>query len=142
MFFLLQFQKGGVADKIRMCARSSQVALVTKNPPANGGDIGDQVQSLGQEYSLAEGMETHFSILARKIPWPEEPERLQSLGSQRVGHDLAIKQQQQFLRNIRYRRSSENQSEEKFAFFCKRNLHLSGKFPVCKSDSSLLERGG
>ena len=54
MFFLLQFQKAGVADKIRMCARSSQVALVVKNLPANGGDIGDQVQSLGQEYSLAD----------------------------------------------------------------------------------------
>ena len=36
---------------------------------------------------LEEEMATHSSILARKIPWREEPGRLQSLGSQRVGHD-------------------------------------------------------
>ena len=107
-----------------------------KEPTCQWRRHGDQVQSLGQEYSLTEGMETHSSILARKIPWPEEPEGLQSLRSLRVGHDLVIKQQQ-FLRNIRYRRSSENQSEEKFTFFCKRNLHLSGKFPVCKSEGLL-----
>ena len=35
-------------------------------------------------------MATHFSILAWRIPWTEEPRRLQSMGSQRVGHYLAI----------------------------------------------------
>ena len=39
------------------------------------------------------GMATHFSILAWRIPWTEEPGGLQSMGSQRVGHDLATKQQ-------------------------------------------------
>ena len=39
-------------------------------------------------------MATHFSILAWRIPWTEEPGGLQSMGSQRVGHDLATKQQQ------------------------------------------------
>ena len=45
------------------------------------------VQSLGQEDPLEKEMATHFSILAWKIPWMEEPGRLQSMGSQRVGHD-------------------------------------------------------
>jgi len=44
--------------------------------------------------SLEKGMATHFSILAWEIPWTEEPGRLQSMGLQRVGHDLATKQQQ------------------------------------------------
>ena len=39
-------------------------------------------------------MATHSSILAWKIPWTEEPGGLQSMGSQKVGHDLAAKQQQ------------------------------------------------
>ena len=46
-----------------------------------------QVQSLGREDLLEKEMATHSSILAWKIPWMEEPGRLQSLGSQRVGHD-------------------------------------------------------
>ena len=46
-----------------------------------------QVQSLGWKDSLEEGMATHSSILARRIPWTEEPGRLQSMGSHRVGHD-------------------------------------------------------
>ena len=47
------------------------------------------VQSLGQEDLLEEEMATHSSILAWKIPWMEEPGRLQSVGSQRVQHDRA-----------------------------------------------------
>ena len=46
-----------------------------------------RVQSLGQEDLLEKEMETHSSILAWKIPWMEEPDRLKSMGSQRVGHD-------------------------------------------------------
>ena len=45
------------------------------------------VRSLGQEDALEEGMATHSSILAWRIPWTEEPGGLQSMGSQRVGHD-------------------------------------------------------
>ena len=45
------------------------------------------VQSLGQEDLLEKEMAPHSSILAWKIPWTEEPRRLQSMGSQRVGHD-------------------------------------------------------
>ena len=46
-----------------------------------------RVQSLGQEDALEKEMTTHSSTLAWKIPWMEEPGRLQTMGSQRVGHD-------------------------------------------------------
>ena len=52
-----------------------------------------RVQSLGQEDPLEKGMATHSSILAWRIPWAEKPGGLQSVGSQRVRHDLATKQQ-------------------------------------------------
>ena len=45
------------------------------------------VQSLGQEDLLEKEMAPHSSILAWKIPWTEEPDRLQSMGSQKVGHN-------------------------------------------------------
>ena len=48
---------------------------------------GDLVQSLGWEDPLEKGKATHSSILAWRIPWTEEPGRLQSMGLQRVGHD-------------------------------------------------------
>ena len=47
-----------------------------------------QVPSLGWEDPLEKEMAPHFSTLAWKIPWTEEPGRLQSMGSQRVRHDL------------------------------------------------------
>ena len=56
--------------------------LVAKNLPANAGDVRDEVRSLGQEDPLKEGMATHFSILAWKIPRTEEPCELQFIGSQ------------------------------------------------------------
>ena len=46
-----------------------------------------QVRSLGQEDSLEKGMATHSSILVWKITWTEEHGKLQSMGSQRGGHD-------------------------------------------------------
>ena len=46
-----------------------------------------RVWSLGQEDPLEEELATHPSILAWRIPWTEEPDGLQSMGSQRVGHD-------------------------------------------------------
>ena len=45
------------------------------------------VQSLDQEDPLEKGMAPHSSILAWRIPWTEEPDGLQSTGSQRAGHD-------------------------------------------------------
>ena len=67
--------------------RASQVALVVKNPPANARDVRDPGLIPGQEDPLEKEMATHSCILAWKIPWPEEPGGLQSLGSQRIGHD-------------------------------------------------------
>ena len=52
-----------------------------------------QVQTPAQEGPLEEGMAIHSSILAWKIPWAEEPGGLESMGSQRVGHDWATEQQ-------------------------------------------------
>ena len=63
------------------------MALVGKNPPVNTGDIEMWVQSLGQEEPLEEGMVTHYSILAWILPWTEELGMLQSIASQRVGHN-------------------------------------------------------
>ena len=57
------------------------VAQTVKNLPAM-----TQVQSLSWEDTLEKGMTTHSSILAWRIPWTEEPGKLQSMGSQRVGH--------------------------------------------------------
>ena len=45
------------------------------------------VRSLGWEDALEKGKATHSSILAWRIPWTEEPDGLQSMGSQRVRHD-------------------------------------------------------
>jgi len=45
------------------------------------------VQSLGREDPLEKEVATHFSILTWRIPWTEEPDGLQSMGSQRVGHN-------------------------------------------------------
>ena len=60
------------------------MAQVVKNMPAMQKT---QVPSLGQEDPLEKGMATHFSILAWRIPWTEDPGRLQSMGSQKVRHD-------------------------------------------------------
>ena len=66
------------------------MAQIVKNLPAVQET---QVLSLGQEDPLEKGMATHSSILAWTIPWIEEPGRLQSMGLQRVKHDLATEQQ-------------------------------------------------
>ena len=54
-----------------------------------------QVQFLGWEDSLQEGMAIHTNVHAWRIPWTEEPGELQSMWSQRIRHDLVTKQQQQ-----------------------------------------------
>ena len=60
------------------------VAQLVKNLPAMQETW---IQSLGWEDPLEEGMATHSSILAWRIPWTEEPGGLQSIGTQRVGQD-------------------------------------------------------
>ena len=59
---------------------------MVKNPPATWETW---VQCLGGEVPLEEGMATHSSILAWRIPWTEEPGGLQSMGSQTVRHAAA-----------------------------------------------------
>ena len=63
------------------------VVQIVKNLPAKQEMQETQVQSLGWEYLLEKGKATRSSILAWRIPWTEEPGRLQSMGSHRVGHD-------------------------------------------------------
>ena len=63
---------------------ASLVAQMVKNPPAMWEAW---VQSLGWEGPLEDGKATHSSILAWRIPWTEEPGRLQSMGLQRVRHN-------------------------------------------------------
>ena len=63
------------------------------------------VLSLGWKDPLEKGVTTHSSILAWKIPWTEEPGRLQSMGSHRVGHDLVTKQQRMGHMDLPYKAS-------------------------------------
>ena len=68
---------------------ASPVAQMVKNLPVIQET---RVQSLGREDPLEKEMATHSSIPAWRIPWTEEPNRLQSVGSQRAGHDRATEQ--------------------------------------------------
>ena len=67
-----------------MFIQASLVAQVVKNPPATRETW---VQALSLEDPLEQGMVTHSSILALRIPWREEPGGLQPMGSQIVEHD-------------------------------------------------------
>ena len=73
--------------------RASQTVLMVKDLPVNEGNVRDMGliagsgRSLGQKDPMKEGLATHFSILAWKIPWTEEPGGLQSIGLQRVRHN-------------------------------------------------------
>ena len=68
----------------RLVIEYSLVAQMVKHLPATQET---RVRSLGWEDLLEKEMATHSSTLAWRIPWTEEPGRLQSMGSQRVGHD-------------------------------------------------------
>ena len=76
----------GVEPK-HQCNGAYQVALLVKNPSASARDARDMGSIPGSGRSLEEGMAAHSHILAWRIPWTEEPGRLQSTGSQRDGHD-------------------------------------------------------
>ena len=79
-----QYEGKQPTERIRIVTRASQVAQMVKHLPAM---LETWVQFLGREDPLEKEMATHSSIFAWKIPWTEEPGRLQSMGSQRVGHD-------------------------------------------------------
>ena len=69
-----------------LLAEASLVAQIVKSPPAMQKT---QICSLGWKDPLQKGMAIHSSILAWRVPWTEEPGRLQSMASHRVGHDWA-----------------------------------------------------
>ena len=76
--------KAGLCNKFSQLYWVSLVAQMVKRLPAMQET---QVQFLGQEDPLEKEMAIHSSTLAWKIPWTEEPGRLQSMGSLRVGHN-------------------------------------------------------
>ena len=76
-------KKGVSARAIWLILWSSLVTQMVKKLPVMQ-ETG--VRSLGHEDPLEKGMATHSSILAWRIPWTEEPDRLQSIGSHRVRH--------------------------------------------------------
>ena len=64
------------------------MALVIKNLSANAGDVKRHgFNPWAREDPLEEGMTTHSSVIAWRIPWTEEPGRLQAMGSRGVRHD-------------------------------------------------------
>ena len=67
--------------------QSFQMALVIKNPPANAEDIRDQGSIPGLGRSPGGWHSNRTGILTWRIPWTEEPGGLQSMGSQKVGHN-------------------------------------------------------
>ena len=76
-----------VSNNLSFLLEASQVAQQVKNPSVMQEMRETRVQSLGQEDPLEKGMAAHSSILVWRIPWTEEPGRLQSTGSQRVDDD-------------------------------------------------------
>ena len=80
----IDIRKGASTGAIWLILWASIVAQMVKNLPAIQ-ETG--IRSLGQEDPLEKGMATHSSILAWRIPRIEEPGGLQSMGSQRVGHN-------------------------------------------------------
>ena len=76
--------KANVISIVLAQTRASLVAQTVRRLPAMRET---QVRFLGREDPLEKEMAIHSSTLAWKIPWTEEPDRLQSMESQRVGHD-------------------------------------------------------
>ena len=91
MYRVILSQQPGLSERVlkknnscTIYTGASLVAQAGKNlPPMQE----TWVRSLGQEDALEEGMTTHSSILAWRIPWTEEPGGLRSMGLQRVRHD-------------------------------------------------------
>ena len=83
-----------------------------------------RIQPLGREYPLEKEMATHSSILAWRIPWTEEPGSVQSMGSQRVRHDWATKQQQFYRINQKgklTKKKKKNSNGNPLQYSCREN---------------------
>ena len=74
-------------NKVQAWSFSGVSQVAVKNSPANARDTRDLDSIPGSGRSLGGGHGNHSSILARRIPWTEDPGRLQSVRSQRVRHD-------------------------------------------------------
>ena len=96
---------------------ASLVAQIVKNPSAMQET---QVRSLGCEDPLEKAMTTHFSILAWRILWTEEPGALQSAGSKRVGHDLS----DQHFHTLVFIQRIVQQNIKSVPFFKAQDIHL------------------
>ena len=87
MFPYEQLFKAFLTTLLKYLLKTSLVAQTVKRLPTMPTMQETRVQSLDREDLLEKEMAIHSSTLAWKIPWMEEPGRLQSMGSQRVGHD-------------------------------------------------------
>ena len=76
-----------LGDKFLCIFNFSNKFRGSSDSKASAYKVGNLVRSLGQEDPLEKAVAPHSSTLAWKIPWMEEPGRLQSMGLQRVGHD-------------------------------------------------------
>ena len=83
------FWKWIVAMVVQLCEYTENCFPGDSEVKVSAWNVGDPVQSLDWEDPLEKEMATHSSTLAWRIPWREEPGGLQSLGSQRVGHNWA-----------------------------------------------------
>ena len=97
IFFISSSVNGDLCF-IHVQARASLVAQQVQNLPTMQETW---VRSLGLEDILEQGMAIHFSILAWRMPRTKEPARLQSMGSQRVGHNRATKTQTHIQANVK-----------------------------------------
>ena len=113
--------QSGNDAQLQMCL-AFLVAKTVKNLPAMQET---RVQSLGQENPLEKGMVTHSSILAWEISWTEESGGLQSMGSQRVRHNLATKgQQRKPVTSVAYLYAKHIGGHRRsIALFCLRKFH-------------------
>ena len=107
LIFFLKFLKIGVIivsyEQDRgMFDRGFPSGLAVRNPPAVQETQEIWIWPLGWEDPLEEKMATHYSILAWKIPWTKKPGRLQSIGSQRVRHNWAHRNDMHDKNEIRY----------------------------------------
>ena len=126
-------------------SRCSLVAQRVKSLPATRET---RVQSLCQEDPLEKKMATHSSILAWKIPWMEEPGWLQSIGSQRVGHDwatslslLRTRQGKAFWVGEQCLHKSRDKKGKSWKLSCSGRCHLGLVFNSGKAGTGVLTRG-
>ena len=80
-------QGNGAAQPNKVGNIAHDILLLIENAPLHVKSFVKSSRSLGQEDPQEEGMATHSSILAWRIPWTEQPGGLQSMGSQRVRHE-------------------------------------------------------